>query len=89
MLANPVSFTINVDGTVTYSTGYDNFDNIPGATYETEDGIGIYINNSSGVRLPHTGGSGTFIYTLSGIFIMMTAALMYVFRMRRRERRLR
>ena len=49
----------------------------------------LQVTNSTGAVLPHTGGSGKSIYTLGGIFIMMTAALMYVFRMRRRERRLR
>ena len=49
----------------------------------------LQVTNSAGAVLPHTGGTGKSIYTLGGIFVMMTAALMYVFRMRRRERRLR
>ena len=60
--------------------------------YQVTEEDGIYtvtITNSSGVELPMTGGSGTFIYTLSGITLLMAAALMYVFRMRRRERRVR
>ena len=46
------------------------------------------IKNTPGAALPHTGGSGTFLYTLGGIALIMVSALMYGFRMRRRERRL-
>ena len=86
-LSDAVTFTINADGTVTYSTGNSNFDKTPGATYVTDDGVGIYISNPSGVELPKTGGHGTLPYTLGG-FILMISALMYGFMMRRRERRL-
>ena len=48
----------------------------------------VHITNSSGVELPMTGGSGTLPYTLGGLALMMASALMYGFRMRRRERRL-
>jgi len=51
-------------------------------------GYTFTINNSTGVELPNTGGPGTLLYTLSGIALMLGAALMYGFRMRRRERRL-
>ena len=47
----------------------------------------ISIKNDPGVELPKTGGPGTLPYTLGG-FILMISALMYGFRMRRRERRL-
>ena len=47
-----------------------------------------FITNTSGVELPHTGGPGTLPYTLGGIALIMASALMYGFRMRRRERRL-
>ena len=46
------------------------------------------IANSDGTELPNTGGSGTLPYTLGGIALIMASALMYGFRMRRRERRL-
>ena len=49
---------------------------------------GFAIANSDGTELPNTGGPGTLLYTLSGIALMLGAALMYGFRMRRRERRL-
>ena len=47
------------------------------------------VHNSNGVELPMTGGPGTFLYTLGGITLIMASALMYGFRMRRRERRLK
>ena len=53
-----------------------------------EDPYVVIITNSSGEELPMTGGPGTLPYTLGGIVLMLGAALMYGFRMRRRERRL-
>ena len=47
------------------------------------------IANNAGYELPKAGGPGTFIYTLSGLMLIMATALMYGFRMRRRERRLK
>jgi len=47
----------------------------------------ITVINKPGAQLPMTGGSGTLPYTLGGLTVMLTA-LMYGFRMRRRERRL-
>lgn len=51
--------------------------------------MSISLTNEPGAELPHTGGSGTSLYTLSGMILIFTSALMYGFRMRRRERRLR
>ena len=49
----------------------------------------VTISNEPGSALPNTGGSGTLPYTLGGIGLIMASALMYIFRMRRRERRLK
>ena len=48
----------------------------------------VIVENTPGEALPNTGGSGTLPYTLGGIALIMASALMYGFRMRRRERRL-
>ena len=48
----------------------------------------VSIKNQPGQALPNTGGPGTIPYTLGGIALIMASALMYGFRMRRRERRL-
>ena len=37
----------------------------------------IRVWNSSGVELPHTGGSGTLLYTLGGLILMGAAVLIY------------
>ena len=55
---------------------------------ENRDVWEIVIYNSSGYELPSTGGSGTLPYTLGGLALILASALMYGFRMRRRERRL-
>jgi LPXTG-motif cell wall-anchored protein len=47
----------------------------------------LAIANTPGQSLPNTGGSGTLPYTLGGIALIMASALMYGFRVRRRERR--
>jgi len=47
----------------------------------------IVATNSMGAELPHTGGIGTLPYTLGGGVLIIAAALMYGFRLRRRERR--
>ena len=49
----------------------------------------VSITNSTGIALPNTGGSGTLLYTLSGL-LFISIVLLYVFALRcRRERRLR
>ena len=52
-----------------------------------DNAMTITLENQPGEELPHTGGSGSLLYTLSGMILIFTSALMYGFRMRRRERR--
>ena len=47
----------------------------------------VSIKNQPGAALPNTGGTGTLPFTLGGIGLILTSAMMYGFRMRRRERR--
>jgi len=63
----------------------------PCSIEESEDGLTftITVTNSAGVELPHTGGPGTLLYTLGGLMLILASALMYGFRMRRGERRIR
>ena len=57
------------------------------ADYDDDGNLIVKVTNTPGQELPNTGGHGTLPYTLGG-FVLMISALMYGFRMRRRERRL-
>ena len=76
----PIRFEIGAGGKITNNS-------IPGVVYDSAENL-FTIPNTPGAELPSTGGPGTLLYTLSGILLMLGAALMYGFRMRRRERRL-
>ena len=65
-----------------------------GGTNYTVNGSGteddpyvVIITNTDGKELPNTGGSGNYLNYLGGAALLLTAAVMYGFRMRRRERR--
>ena len=75
--------------TVSYKQdGYGSGSSGAGNLSPAEDGTYlITVSNPSGHALPMTGGAGRLPYTLGGL-VMLMAALMYGFRMRRRERRL-
>ena len=77
--------SVGNDGKTTYSDA--NEGDYPLVSL-SEDALTVYVKNTPGQELPNTGGPGTLLYTLSGIALMLGAALMYGFRMRRRERRL-
>lgn len=91
LLSEIISITVDKDGKskVSYDQpSYAPSTNNNGVTFNN-DIYTITINNSSGVSLPSTGGSGTLPYTLSGS-LLAAIALMYGFvSRRRRERRLR
>ena len=97
---SPDGYVITTDTTIVIQNGEITSDNVDGkdaeligtASVSEETGNKVYtvsIKNHPGTALPNTGGSGTLLYTLGGIGLIMASALMYIFRMRRRERRLK
>ena len=87
-LKNPVQMKIERDNSKCKITIKQDMTERQDVTPEDKD-YDAFITNNPGVELPYTGGPGTFIYTLSGLALIMATALMYGFRMRRRERRLK
>lgn len=53
---------------------------------ENENTVTIIVPNSSGYMLPNTGGSGTYLYIISGL-LLMACAVGYGYRLRRRRER--
>ena len=87
LLTNDVIITVDAPS-VTYKMEDTNLDD-NGTGIITDNGtVTIVVPNTTGYELPHTGGPGTLPYTLGGVALIMASALMYGFRMRRRERRL-
>ena len=87
LLTDAVEFTVRKDGTLEYSTG-SNLDYSEGGSFyelKDKDGFGIYINNDSGAVLPMTGGPGTLSYELAGIVLVISAALIYSIKSKRRK----
>ncbi|MCD7918518.1 MAG: CHAP domain-containing protein, partial [Clostridiales bacterium] len=73
LLTEPIKFTISGSGTVTFTSGNEN--GVASAT--TENGsIVITVKNEAGYVLPSTGGSGTWLYTLTGTVLCCGAALL-------------
>ena len=79
-----IEFEVKADGTIELK----NADAIKDYVTNADGSLQITIKNEPGAQLPNAGGPGTSLYTLSGLLLIMGAALMYIFRMRRRERRL-
>ncbi len=57
------------------------------SVYALDGVVTIMIADSSGVELPHTGGTGTLLYTSGGL-LLMAAAMIYLVCARRKERRI-
>lgn len=55
----------------------------------TDNPYVVYIYDNPGVELPSTGGFGKLPYTLGGMMLLAASALMYSFRKRRGERRIK
>ena len=93
ILTNTIEFSVNAnpdtgENVITWKGGTAP-ENVSGdsPSKTTNDGDTITIVNTPGAALPNTGGPGTLLYTLSGLMLILGSALMYGFRMRRRERR--
>ncbi|MBQ6482839.1 MAG: LPXTG cell wall anchor domain-containing protein [Anaerolineaceae bacterium] len=89
LLDKAIKLVVSADG-VSYIQADYNSGQPQTATATTTDATITYtitVANTSGYELPNTGGSGTTLNYLGGIALLLTAAVMYGFRMRRRERR--
>lgn len=73
LLKDPITVTIDNDGTVTYSGNGTE-------TGKTEDSI--TIANNSGVELPSTGGMGTTVLYIAGVALALGAGITLVVRRR-------
>ncbi len=67
----PVTFSADRNGTVTYTNTYHNTE--PYVKAE-DDNKQYTIQNELGAILPNAGGPGTWIYRLIGVFLILTAA---------------
>ena len=95
LLSSPVVINIIKDSSsatgfiVTFTQeGHNSSSTGQGSVTPDEDGIyEIVVYNDAGQALPNTGGPGTLFNYLGGFALLLTAVVMYGFRMRRRERR--
>ena len=89
IIDSPIEFHVDAIGNsvITWPDGTKP-DNVKNLTTTNVQNDTFTVINKEGHELPSTGGSGTLPYTLGGIALIMASALMYGFRMRRRERRL-
>ena len=74
------SHTVTIDGkaTSTYTATYDGDGSVEEITITTED-TSIFKNTKIG-ELPSTGGMGTYLFTIVGVFIMAAAVGMLILR---------
>ncbi len=76
LLADPILFTVNADGSVTVNSN--------NASVDDYNDCLIVVGNEPGIELPMTGGMGTGMFTLFG-FMLMCIAGGFLYRNRRRE----
>ena len=77
---------VSVDGTSVYQPDNAAATGSAGVSVSEDGIVTITVTNTKGTELPHTGGPGTFLYTSGGILLLLTAALIYIFGLRRKER---
>lgn len=86
MLATPIEFTVD-GGDITEVTPEDETVTYVKDETENADAVGtMTIKNTAGAELPATGGSGTLIYTITGIFLITLAGALLVSRKRKANR---
>ncbi|MCD8169333.1 MAG: VWA domain-containing protein [Clostridiales bacterium] len=77
LLETPVQFNLKQDGVDVIGDGSQQ--SMVGIITPGADGIPILvIKNSNGFTMPDTGGTGTFLYTGTGMLLMLSAALYYM-----------
>nr|MBQ4457726.1 LPXTG cell wall anchor domain-containing protein [Clostridia bacterium] len=85
-LTSPVEITVSSSGVAYQQADYSG--GAPQTAEKDDDGnYVVIVHDSAGTALPNTGGSGNYLNYLGGVALLLTAAVMYGFRMRRRERR--
>ena len=93
VLTNKVRFTVASDGTLSDPTNEEGIADtklaIKGEGISEGSKGTIIVKNNPGKQLPNSGGPGTLFYTLSGLMLILASAMMYGFRMRRGERRIK
>ena len=73
LLREPLKFTLNTNGNITTESGMAIVE-IENEGNENSISI-LKVKNEKLYELPKTGGSGTFVYTVSGTLLMMAGAL--------------
>ena len=76
MLSAPISFTV-ANGTVAFENENST------VVYNSVEKL-LKVGNTSGVALPSTGGSGTLIYTIAGMALIVLAGVLLVSRRKRK-----
>lgn len=68
-LSSDIPFNLSIGGIITSSDS--------NVTITEDNSLLLQVQNRAGQRLPDTGGSGTYLYIISGLILMGAAALIY------------